>query len=78
MLDWSAQSLQQILLGTLAFDVAPFAARGQLLALEFGWGGGVSDGGDVPAATGAEVARNAWRGIFGEYRRALDPWQQYR
>jgi hypothetical protein len=78
MLDLSAQSQQQILLSMLGYDIAPFASKGQLLALEFGWGGGVSDSGDVPATTGAQVASNAWRGIFGGYSRALDPWQQYR
>jgi hypothetical protein len=49
---WPAPGLQ--------VDIAPFAARGQLLALEFAYGGGISDSGDVPATTAAQVAEFSW------------------
>ena len=59
-------------------DITSFSDRGQLLALEFGWGGGLSDDGAVPAKAEAEVAQNSWRGIPGTYSADMDPWQQFR
>ena len=97
-------------MSTLQVDISPFANRGQLLALEFAYGGGISDSGDMPATTAAQVAELSWvswpapgsrlqacnncgfvptarylfpfvrfqKGIFGDYSKRLDPWQQWR
>jgi hypothetical protein len=69
--------MQAIIRAQIGVDIATFATRGALHILEIGWGGGVSDNGDVPATIAAQVADNPWRGVFGAYKVATDPWKQY-
>jgi hypothetical protein len=77
-LEWTLWNMASIMSGMLGVDIGTFSSRNQLLALELAWGGGISDSGNKPATTGLQVAQNAWRGIFGGYTMALDPWQNYR
>lgn len=76
-LEWELLEMQAIIKSQVGVDIASFASRGALHILELGWGGGISDNGDVPAVTAAQVAANPWRGIFGAYNAAKDPWMQH-
>ena len=60
MLEWQIFRLKNMIQDKLWLDITPLGSRGQILALEFGWGGGISDSGDSPATTGWQVASNSW------------------
>jgi hypothetical protein len=60
MLEWPIHKLKGMIQDKLWYDISPFGWKGQILALEFGWGGGISDSGDSPATTGWQVASNSW------------------
>jgi hypothetical protein len=73
MFEWSLWTIGKIMMSTLQVDITPFANRGQLLALEFAYGGGISDSGDMPATTAAQVAELSWvswPALAAGYRRA--------
>jgi hypothetical protein len=69
--------MQAIFKAQIDIDLKTFSNRGALHILELGWGGGISDNGDIVATSAAEVANNPWRGIFGAYKVVTDPWKQY-
>jgi hypothetical protein len=60
MLEWQIYRLKNMIQDKLWLDITPLGSKGQILALEFGWGGGISDHGDSPATTGWQVASNSW------------------
>jgi hypothetical protein len=48
-----------------------------LVLNEFGFGGGIDQNGGVPARTGEQVGKFSYFGIFGPYRRLVDPWRTW-